>query len=87
MGKRHTKTPQHYPFLWRFSLEAMKSTTAGFSQSKAQDEVRMDNNIIQFREIVHPFLSGVNDPASLFVFNEHCLSLFLLAVAFVCLVL
>jgi hypothetical protein len=70
MGKSHLKTAQHYPFLWRFPLKVMRNTTAWISQSKAQDEVRMDNNIIQFREIAHPFLSGVNDPASLFVFNE-----------------
>ena len=70
MGKRHPKTAQHYPFLWRFPLEVMKNTTTGFSQNNAQDEVRMANNIMQFRDIIHPFLSGVNDPASLFVFNE-----------------
>ena len=70
MGKRHPETPQHYPFLWRFPLEVMRNTTAWISHSNTHDEVRMDNNIIQFREIAHPFLSGVNDPASLFVFNE-----------------
>ena len=69
-GKIHPKTAQHYPFLWRFPLGVMESTTAGVSQSNAQDEVRMEKNIIQFREIVHPFLGGVNDPASLFVFND-----------------
>ena len=69
-GKIHPKTAQHYSFLWRFPLEVMESTNAGVSQSNAQDEVRMEKNIIQFREIVHPFLGGVNDPASLFVFND-----------------
>ena len=47
----------------------MKNTLL-FSQNNAQDEVRMANNIMQFRDIVHPFLSGVNDPASLFAIQQ-----------------
>jgi len=56
-ARQYSNVAQHYPFLWRFSVHLLRKT-------------RNSNEVIEFREIRHPFRHGVNDPASLFVYNS-----------------
>ena len=64
-GKTHSNVAQHYPLLWRFPVSVLLN-------SPLNDRVKRRG--IQIRELNHPFEKGVNDPASLFVYNS---SLFL----------
>ena len=62
-SKKHHSVAQHFPLMWRFPLEVIKSNSSGSSTHDNRE-------LVEMRPLQHPFRSGVNDPASLFVHNS-----------------
>ena len=48
---------QHYPLLWRFPISTLQNGEPSIEHA-------------QIRQVRHPFVKGVNDPASLFVYDS-----------------
>ena len=62
-GKTHHRVAQHFPLLWRFPLKVIDRNFTIPSTNESRD-------LVEVQRLDHPFRSGVNDPASLFVHNS-----------------
>ena len=74
-GVQHQRVAQHYPFLWRFPTRVLdvflfeKSVANETTMTAVDSTLVVNEDVIEFRQLNHPFKSGVNDPASIFVHN------------------